>query len=210
MRQNPTISMKEHFKHLGRHGRIYFSQRETWKNFALLMILAMFIIMVDVMWEKDMDNTRQAQKIYNQYKKMMKIVPASQKNALEKYCDKYDVPIFLMLRLVQAESEWNPACVGARNENGTVDYGLTQINSANLESFKRQYYSGKEPFDVFNPIHALEVSVRFLRDLYNIHKSWADAVAAYNSGSYSVFNNRIPRSTQAYVKKILGSREFML
>ena len=203
-------TMREHLEHLWRYAKVYWSQPMRWLRLSLLVLVGAAYAQLDIMIRNEEAEGNRARVVYKNYQKMMKTVPKAQQNALEKYCEKYDVPIHLVLHLVQVESEWNPTCVGPINSNGSRDFGLGQINSDNIASFSKQYYSGKEPFDVFNPIHNLEVTVRYLRDLYITHSSWSDAVCAYNAGSYSVFSGRIPKSTQLYVKSILGNRDSLL
>jgi soluble lytic murein transglycosylase-like protein len=94
-----------------------------------------------------------------------------------RYCDETGVPVWLACRLFAHESGWRPSIVGPENENGTLDYGLAQLNSAYLECF-RQYNDG-QAVDPFNPEHAIRVGVRYLAALHARHGTWREAVRRY-------------------------------
>ena len=101
-------------------------------------------------------------------------------NTIGMYCDKYEVPVWVMHRLIEWESGWNVNAENT-NKNGTVDRGLAQFNSAYLEDFARRHNSG----EAFCPLDwkvSLEVAVKHLRYLYEETGSWWSAVASYNMG----------------------------
>lgn len=106
---------------------------------------------------------------------------------------RHGVPEALFLRLVQAESNWNPQAV---SHKGAI--GLAQL----MPSTAR--YLGVNPHD---PQQNLEGGARYLAQQYKKFNSWRLALAAYNAGPKAVEKyNGIPpyKETQNYVKKIMG------
>jgi soluble lytic murein transglycosylase-like protein len=201
------MDWKEHWRHLGRYAKWWWSRPLNVLGISFCCLIGVSLAWIDGK-EREWHLLMQAQvKIYRQHMEVLKRVPNSLRQHMTRLCDETGVPEYLVARLVQAESEWNEKCVGGPNDNGTYDYGLCQINGDNLRDFPKQYYRGREPFDVMNPYHNLEVAIRHLADLYRGHGNWYDTVVAYNAGSGSVWSGRVPRSTLAYAKKILPSWE---
>lgn len=105
----------------------------------------------------------------------------------------------LALAVAQQESSFNPNAVSKPNANGTVDYGLFQINSSNLASF-----GVSNPLD---PTQNINAGVTYLGQLltqYNGDQS--KALAAYNAGPGAVASGNIPSSTQSYVAAVLANQ----
>lgn len=150
-------------------------------------------------------------KKYEYYQKMTKQVEKATAKIPKKYrgfvidlCEKYNVPLLLLYRLVYHESRWNRYAVSRYNNNGTRDYGIAQLNSACIRGFIRAFYRGKETFNVYNPKHSLEIAVKLLNTHYRTFKNWYFAVCAYNAGANSVRYRRIPTSTRIYAKRIMN------
>jgi soluble lytic murein transglycosylase-like protein len=107
---------------------------------------------------------------------------------------RHNVPEDLFLRLVQQESNWNPA---AKSHKGAL--GLAQLMPATARKL------GVDPLD---PYENLDGGARYLAKQYRKFKSWRLALAAYNAGPGAVKKyNGIPpyKETENYVKKIWGS-----
>ena len=98
----------------------------------------------------------------------------------------------LLLAVLTIESGLNPNAIG-RNQNGTVDMGLGQINSMHLNELKRY---GVRSDHLFDACKATYVSAWFLRrgfDRYGY--SWF-AAATYHSTT--------PQHNQRYQKLLLA------
>jgi soluble lytic murein transglycosylase-like protein len=109
----------------------------------------------------------------------------------------YGVPQALLLAVMQAESNFNPA---ARSLVGAV--GLMQI----MPPTGARYGVSRGLAD---PVNNIDVGTRYLRDLLDLFEGdKALAVAAYNSGEGAVlkYGRRIPpyAETRAYVPKVMG------
>ena len=111
----------------------------------------------------------------------------------EEMARKHRIPQTLFVRLVQAESNWNPMAI---SHKGAI--GLAQL----MPGTARQL--GVDPYD---PRQNLEGGARYLRMQYDTFGSWQLALAAYNAGPGAVQQHGgVPpyRETQNYVRKVLG------
>jgi hypothetical protein len=103
------------------------------------------------------------------------------------------VPEDLFLRLVKAESSFNP---NARSSAGAI--GLAQLMPGTAD------YLG---VDATNPRENVFGGARYFREQYDTFGSWDLALAAYNAGPGAVSKyNGIPpyKETQGYVRKIMN------
>lgn len=108
--------------------------------------------------------------------------------------ERHDVPVDLFLRLVQQESNWDPA---AQSHKGAL--GLAQLMPETARSL------GVDPGD---PAQNLDGGARYLSHQYRKFGSWRLALAAYNAGPEAVEqHNGVPPypETEEYVKSIWGS-----
>ena len=127
------------------------------------------------------------------------VVPSKYYGAFSAYCTEYDVPEYIMARLITYESGWNPKHIN-KNKNGTKDYGLCQLNSAGLYDLARWHNKGVA-FDPLDWNDNLRIGIKHLRFLYQETGSWWSAVAAYNMGLYG-FNEwvagkrKLPETTR--------------
>ena len=106
---------------------------------------------------------------------------------------RHGVPEDLFLRLVQAESNWQPS---ARSHKGAI--GLAQLMPGMAALLR---------VDANDPRQNLDGGARYLRMMYDKFGSWRLALAAYNAGPGAVEQHGgIPpfRETRDYVRKILG------
>ena len=86
--------------------------------------------------------------------------------------DAYDIPITLLMALIEVESNFNPRAVNKHNGDGSRDYGLMQLNSDTFAEYSRD-----ELLDVDNN---LLLGCSYLRGLYDKYGNWYMAVYRYN------------------------------
>lgn len=107
---------------------------------------------------------------------------------------RHNIPEDLFLRLVQQESNWDPA---AESHKGAL--GLAQLMPDTARKL------GVDPLD---PYQNLDGGARYLAKQYRKFRSWRLALAAYNAGPRAVKKHGgIPpyKETMNYVKVIWGS-----
>lgn len=105
-----------------------------------------------------------------------------------------DVPLELLLALLQQESGFNP-----RAESHAGAQGIAQF----IPTTAREY--GIDPWD---PNQAIPASAQYLQNAFNMFKDWSLALAAYNAGPGAVQQHGgIPpyQQTQDYVQRIMGN-----
>ncbi|MEM6941739.1 MAG: lytic transglycosylase domain-containing protein [Pseudomonadota bacterium] len=106
---------------------------------------------------------------------------------------RHGVPVDLFLRLVQQESNWNPA---ARSHKGAI--GLAQLMPQTARALR---------VDPTDPKQNLEGGARYLKQQFRTFGTWRLALAAYNAGPGAVKKHGgVPpfKETRNYVRIIGG------
>jgi soluble lytic murein transglycosylase-like protein len=92
--------------------------------------------------------------------------------------------------IARVESQNNPHAIH-RNKNGTVDYGMMQINSVHLRELKRQ---GIKKRDLMNACKNISVAAGMLHQKVSKYGPTWKAVGAYHSET--------PRERNQYARKV--------
>ena len=108
----------------------------------------------------------------------------------------YDLPVPFFANLIWAESSFNTKTISRAGAQGIAQFMPKTAVMYGLEN----------PFE---PIHAINVSARFLSELRGQFGNLGLAAAAYNAGPRRVVNwlagrGALPAETQRYVEKITG------
>lgn len=118
------------------------------------------------------------------------------------YCDEYRIPIKYIYRAMYMESKLGKYNVSfSPNKDGSVDRGVMHINSNYVDYFVEKYYdynSFKEPFDIHNEEHNIQVSLKYIRDLKDRTGSWYGAFVSYNGGVGNYFRNTASNAAEEY------------
>jgi len=106
-------------------------------------------------------------------------VPLEEKiqDTLIDLCTEYEVDPVLILSVIKHESEFKSNSVNKNNKNGSVDYGLMQINNINNEKLKYEL----EITDLLNPEQNIHAGIYMLSEYlkkYELH----EALICYNMG----------------------------
>ena len=104
-------------------------------------------------------------------------VPLS--HSLQRYiyevCADEDVPVALVLAMIEHESSFNPEAVSP-----TDDYGLMQINKINHEWLKEEYRCA----DMLNPYQNVFCGIKIISQYIEKYEDYDKALMAYNMGEY--------------------------
>jgi len=119
--------------------------------------------------------------------------------AILETCDDLGLDPSLGFSLAWNESKFNPRAI---NYNPTtMDRGLFQLNTKTFPELDRKA--------VFDPRRNARQGLAFYKYAFTKLGTEAKALGYYNSGIGMLTDRALPRSTQAYVKKILADRDRM-
>lgn len=91
-----------------------------------------------------------------------------------------------------------------RNQNGTVDVGLWQLNDRYLYTqFEKDYWKMTDlELDAYNWKHNTYIALHHIKYLSESVKVMDEIIMAYNAGIGAVMNNRVPESTYQYLRHV--------
>lgn len=90
-------------------------------------------------------------------------------------CAEEQVPMSLIIAMIDHESKFNPEAVSATN-----DYGLMQINVVNHERLEEQYRCA----DMLNPYQNVFCGIKVIGSYLEVYGDYTKALMAYNMGNY--------------------------
>ena len=114
-----------------------------------------------------------------------------------------DIDSDLIVAILMAENpEFNPDAVH-KNDNGTIDCGLFQLNDKYLwTNFSKDYWVDGVELDPFNWKHNTFIAMHHIDYLLDKLKVQEDVIMAYNCGIGAVMNSNVPDSTKVYLAKV--------
>lgn len=95
---------------------------------------------------------------------------------IEDASKRYGINPYILYAIAKVESGFNPRAVNY-NRNGTVDYGLFQINSSNLKRL------GIPVWYAYDPCYSAYLGAYFLRQCIDVYGNSWRAVDCYNKGN---------------------------
>ena len=108
----------------------------------------------------------------------------------------------VVAHLLVENPEFNPDAIH-KNDNGTVDLGLFQLNDKYLwTTFKNDYWFDNVELDPFNWKHNTYIALHLMADLHKEFKVQDDAIMAYNGGRGAVMNGIIKPRTVVYLREV--------
>jgi len=122
-----------------------------------------------------------------------------------KVCEEEEISPYYVFFIIEKESEWNPF-TKSKNKNGTIDYGLMQLNSKYLKEYITKYgkYKSKKEYEpINNPRDNVELGIRYFALLYRKTGNYYDALLSYNCGLTALRENKVPLSTYQYAQSII-------
>ena len=104
--------------------------------------------------------------------------------------------------LMNENPEFNPDVIH-RNENGTNDLGLFQLNDRYCyTTFYESYWDMDVEFNPYNWKHNAFIALHHIEYLQSRLKVQDDVIMAYNGGIGAVINNQIASSTYYYLARV--------
>lgn len=104
--------------------------------------------------------------------------------------------------LMNENPEFNPDIIH-RNENGTNDLGLFQLNDRYCyTTFVESYWDMDVEFNPYNWKHNAFIALHHIEYLQSRLKVQDDVIMAYNGGIGAVINNQIASSTYYYLARV--------
>lgn len=87
----------------------------------------------------------------------------------------YEVPLNIAFSLAKHESEYFPDAInGDKNKNGSVDYGIFQLNNRTFPNYTKK--------ELLDPLTNCHLGVWYLKHRSREYDTWEEAIMAYNSG----------------------------
>lgn len=122
-------------------------------------------------------------------------------------CDKYELDPYLILAVIQVESEFTPKAVSGR---GAI--GLMQVMPATGKFLAKELgisYNGKNT--LYDPFINVKLGIHYLSFLADRFDSTENALAAYNYGPTRYESTLSLKKTQPrYVRKVLDFKDFLV
>ena len=111
--------------------------------------------------------------------------------------------------LLVENPQFNPDAVH-RNENGTIDFGLFQINDKyTWSTFIPKYWQMDIEFNPFNWKHNAFLAMHHIEYLSSRLKIQDEIIMAYNCGEGAVRKNQIPESTKVYLSRVKNNLKLL-
>lgn len=118
-------------------------------------------------------------------------------------CNEMEMDSDLIVAILMKENpEFDPEATH-KNENGTIDIGMFQLNDRYIwTTFKDSYWFDNVELDPFNWKHNTYLAVHHIEYLQKQLKVMDDVIMAYNCGIGAVMNGNIPDRTRAYYANV--------
>jgi hypothetical protein len=113
------------------------------------------------------------------------------------------VPLGVALAILNEENpDLRFNAINTKNQNGTRDLGLWQLNEYWLEhDFISRYWDRPDKFRWDNPYHSTYIAIRHIRWLYARGFNHWQVILAYNCGAGAIDSNNVPSSSIDYANR---------
>jgi len=113
-----------------------------------------------------------------------------------------EVDYELVLSLIYYESRFNQFAFNDNNLNGSIDYGIMQLNNRTFPEYTAQ--------QLFHLETNINLGVSYLKWCLDEAGTMTSALAYYNCGIGATNRNNVPESTVNYMSKIIEKRKYLL
>ena len=155
--------------------------------------------------EEEVESVQQSEHKY-------KFLPKELSDYIVQMCKELEIQDELAVAiLIQENPEINFNAMH-RNENGTVDLGLWQLNDKYLyTTFSTNFWKFENvELNAFDWKHNTFIALHQIEWLASRLKVFDDVVMAYNCGIGATMNRKIPSSTITYLKRVKYNYNFLM
>lgn len=125
---------------------------------------------------------------------------------IEDLCAQLGIDTNLAVAILLQENPEIKVDATNRNQNGTSDLGLWQLNDRYLYTdFEQNYWKMEVELNPFNWKHNTFIALNHIHWLQSRLKVQDDVIMAYNCGIGAVMNGNIPESTKMYLKRVTNN-----
>lgn len=122
---------------------------------------------------------------------------------IEDLCTQLEIDTNLAVAILLQENPEIKADATNRNQNGTSDLGLWQLNDRYLYTdFEKKYWKMEVELNPFNWKHNTFIALNHIYWLQSRLKVQDDVIMAYNCGIGAVMNNKVPDITKVYLRRV--------
>lgn len=122
---------------------------------------------------------------------------------IEDLCTQLGIDTNLAVAILLQENPEIKVDATNRNQNGTSDLGLWQLNDRYLYTdFEKNYWKMEVELNPFNWKHNTFVALNHIHWLTQRLKVQDDVIMAYNCGIGAVMNNKVPDITKVYLRRV--------
>ncbi len=124
----------------------------------------------------------------------------------EEMCNRYDIPVEYVVRLMYVESTLGKDTFRLES-NGTFSAGIMQINSVNEKPFEDMFFDLEDvEYNIFNDYVNVYIGCQYLDHLYNELGNWEETFIAYNAGIGNLNRGTAPECSYDYSVFIMTGR----
>jgi hypothetical protein len=118
-------------------------------------------------------------------------------------CTELEIDSDLAIAILMQENPQVNLDATHRNENGTMDVGLWQLNDKYLYTdFSNNFWKFDVELNAFDWKHNTFIALHQIEWLQSRLKVFDDVVCAYNCGIGATMNRKIPESTKVYLSRV--------
>lgn len=177
---------------------------------CLLITYFLFAFMIGINYQKqksklivhtNFENTEIQEEIIEPKYNFM---PAEISNYICVLCEELELDSDLVVAILMQENPTFNVNATNKNQNGTMDCGLFQLNDRYIWTvFVPDYWVDIDiEFNPFNWKHNTFLALHHIKYLLDKIKIIDDSVMAYNCGIGAVMNNNIPEVTRVYLSRV--------
>lgn len=139
-----------------------------------------------------------------------KFMPREMSDYICNMCNELNIDSDLAASILMIENpQFNPEATH-RNNNGSLDTGLWQLNDVYLyRTFVPAYWDLNIEFNVFNWKHNTFIALHLIKDLSETLKIQDEVIMAYNCGTGTVMSGEIPDITYTYLARVKNTMELL-